>query len=80
VLDEARAGEERLRGAAAIGELFHRGLCLHVHGQAQAGGNGFHGPHAFTSMAERRPSESRLNEIEVMKIITPGNAATQGWT
>ena len=34
----------------------------------------------FTSIADRRPSESRLNEIEVMKIATPGSAATQGWT
>ena len=34
--------------------------------------------HRFTSMAERSPSESKLNEIEVMKIIAPGNAATQG--
>ena len=36
--------------------------------------------HERTSMAERRPSDSRLNEIEVMKIITPGSAATAGWT
>ena len=26
-------------------------------------------------MAARRPSDRRLNEIEVMKIITPGSAA-----
>ena len=32
----------------------------------------------FTSMAERSESDSRLNAIEVMKIIAPGNAATQG--
>ena len=36
--------------------------------------------HCRTSIAERRPSDSRLNEIEVMKIATPGRAATQGWT
>ena len=32
------------------------------------------------SIAARKPSESRLNEIEVTKIITPGSAATQGCT
>jgi hypothetical protein len=37
-------------------------------------------PHCFTSMAERRPSASRLKAMEVMKIITPGRAASQGWT
>jgi hypothetical protein len=31
-------------------------------------------------MAERSPSERRLNEIEVTKIMAPGSAATQGWT
>jgi hypothetical protein len=35
--------------------------------------------HCLTSIAERRPSEKRLNEIEVRKIITPGRAATIGW-
>ena len=35
--------------------------------------------HCLTSIAERRPSENRLNEIEVRKIITPGSAATIGW-
>ncbi|MNT88035.1 hypothetical protein D3C72_2285290 [compost metagenome] len=34
--------------------------------------------HSLTSMADRRPSDSRLNDMDVMKIITPGNAATQG--
>jgi hypothetical protein len=36
-------------------------------------------PH-LTSIADRRPSERRLDEIEVTKIITPGSAATMGWT
>ena len=31
------------------------------------------------SMAERKPSLSKLKAIEVMNIITPGKAATQGW-
>ena len=35
--------------------------------------------HCLTSIAERSPSENRLNEIEVRKIITPGRAATIGW-
>ena len=37
-------------------------------------------PHCFTSMAERRPSARRLKAMEVMKIMTPGRAASQGWT
>ena len=36
--------------------------------------------HAFTSMADRRPSENRLNEIETMKMASPGRAATIGFT
>jgi len=36
--------------------------------------------HCFTSIADLSPSEKRLKEIEVMKIIAPGSAATQGWT
>ena len=36
--------------------------------------------HCFTSMADLSPSDRRLNEIEVMKIMAPGSAATQGWT
>ena len=35
--------------------------------------------HCLTSIAERRPSENRLNEIEVRKIIDAGQAATIGW-
>src|SRR5476649_936159 len=35
---------------------------------------------AFTSMAARRPSLIRLKQREVMKIITPGNAASTGST
>jgi hypothetical protein len=31
-------------------------------------------------MADRKPSERRLNAIEVMKIMAPGSAATSGWT
>ena len=34
--------------------------------------------HCLISIAERRPSDSRLNAIEVKKIITPGSAAIQG--
>ena len=38
------------------------------------------GVHCFTSIADLSPSESRLKEIEVTKIMVPGSAATQGWT
>jgi hypothetical protein len=31
-------------------------------------------------MAERKPSENRLKQIEVTKIIAPGKAATAGCT
>src|SRR5262249_44724779 len=34
-------------------------------------------PQSLTSMASRRPSLSRLNAIEVRKIITPGSIGTQ---
>ncbi|WP_349816212.1 NAD(P)-binding protein [Roseicyclus amphidinii] len=36
--------------------------------------------HCLISIAERSPSLSMLNEIEVRKIITPGRAASQGCT
>ena len=36
--------------------------------------------HDLLSMADRRPSDRMLKEMEVMKIISPGRAATQGWT
>lgn len=35
---------------------------------------------AFTSIAWRSPSESRLKQIEVTKMHTPGSTATQGCT
>ena len=35
--------------------------------------------HCLTSMAERKPSLSKLKAIDVQKIITPGKAAIQGW-
>lgn len=37
-------------------------------------------PQFLMSMALRRPSESRLKQIETAKIIAPGRAATQGLT
>ena len=36
--------------------------------------------HHLLSIAERNPSDKMLKEIDVMKIITPGRAATQGCT
>jgi hypothetical protein len=38
------------------------------------------GVHAFTSIACRSPSLSRLKQIEVTKMHAPGSTATQGWT
>ena len=35
--------------------------------------------HCLTSIAERRPSDNTLNEIDVMKMNTPGSAAIHGW-
>ena len=55
--------QQRLRRAAAIGRrLRNCVVCAHFR----------------MSMAERRPSASRLNAIEVMKIMAPGRAATSG--
>src|SRR4030095_693988 len=36
--------------------------------------------HARISIASRSPSDSRLNDIEVRKIATPGSAGTQAFT
>ena len=47
---------------------------------AVAGIDEWSGAHVFTSMAERSPSEKRLKEMDVMKIISPGSAAIQGCT
>ena len=38
----------------------------------------FRSAHSRTSMAWRRPSLMRLKQIETMKIMHPGSAATQG--
>ncbi|MNL23630.1 hypothetical protein D3C87_1450260 [compost metagenome] len=64
VLDQPAHAQQGLGGAAQV--LVRR-----------AQGFDF-GVHSLTSMADRRPSDSRLKDMEVMKIITPGNAATQG--
>ncbi|MNL26722.1 hypothetical protein D3C87_1482680 [compost metagenome] len=66
MLDEIARDHERLGRAANVTGVGRR--CekfAHVH--------------SLISMAERMPSASRLNEIEVRKIIAPGRAATQGW-
>ena len=66
MLDHSSHRQQRRRIAAAIDviERLHR-IDDHAH--------------CLTSIAERRPSENRLNEIEVRKIMTPGSAATIGW-
>ena len=67
MLHEAVDGEEGLgRTASVAGDR----------NGAVTGGSA----HAFTSMADRRPSENRLNEIETMKMARPGSAATIGFT
>ena len=38
------------------------------------------GAHARISIASRRPSESRLNAIDVTKMATPGSAGTSALT
>lgn len=35
--------------------------------------------HCLTSMADSKPSDNMLKEIDVMKMNAPGKAATQGW-
>lgn len=55
-------GDQRLCRAATVARI--------CRGQRE----GIH--HDFTSIAARSPSEKRLKQIEVMKIITPGSAAT----
>jgi hypothetical protein len=76
-------------GVPAAEEIFAHREVLHeaAHGQQRLGRpsavdlrEGEGGAHVFTSMAERRPSEKRLKEIDVMKITKPGRAATQGCT
>jgi hypothetical protein len=62
MLDEVPHRQERLRRSTAIAS-------------ADVVANPLH---HLTSIADRRPSERRLNEIEVMKIMSPGSAATIG--
>ncbi|MNS57379.1 hypothetical protein D3C72_902630 [compost metagenome] len=65
MLDQAAHAQQGLGGAAHV-------FVRHAHHVDD-------GIHSLTSMAERSPSDSRLKDIDVMKIITPGSAATQGW-
>ncbi len=64
MLDEAAHRQQRLRRPAATAPESGRVQRLHH----------------FTSMADRKPSDRRLNATEVMKIMAPGSAATSGWT
>ena len=65
MLAQTTRQQERLGRAAAILAIVARDQRVHQ---------------AFTSMAARRPSLMRLKQIEVMKIITPGSAASSGLT
>ncbi len=60
-------------------EMFNQAANLEQRraGGGRIGKGSVHGQF-FTSMAERRESDSRLKAIEVMKIMAPGKAATQG--
>ncbi|KAG1390831.1 hypothetical protein G6F58_012875 [Rhizopus delemar] len=64
VLDQPPHAQQRLGRPAhiAVGGAYRFDQCAH----------------SLTSMADRSPSDSRLNDMDVMKIITPGNAATHG--
>src|SRR5258708_3523724 len=64
MFDETAYRQQRLRRPAAIAPERVRGQRLHH----------------LTSMADRKPSDRRLNAIEAMKIMAPGSAATSGWT
>ncbi len=72
MLDQAAHAQQRRAGAAPIARVGSR------RDGTLAGAILEHG-HCLTSIAERSPSDRRLNEIEVRKIITPGSAATMGW-
>ena len=75
------------RAACRTGPSLHREV---LHEAATPTSSGCAGPprsrgstahralHDFTSIADRSPSDSMLNAIDVMKIITPGSAATSG--
>ena len=75
---QRRRAEHALPDREMLDEPAHRQQRLRRPAAVRGGGHGR--VHCFTSIAERSPSESRLNEIEVMKIMAPGSAATQGWT
>src|SRR5258708_24033696 len=74
MLDEAADRKERRCRAATIARVGRK----RRDAVATAPLHAVHG-HCLTSIAERRPAETKLNAIEVKKIITPGSAATIGW-
>ena len=81
VLDrEQRVGFAALPGCAGLSGRMpeHSPDCDGERGCYQ--GSAVSAGHSRTSMACRRPSLMRLKHIEVMKIIAPGKAATNGDT
>ncbi len=73
VLAQVPHDQDRLLAAAAVARVDKR-----REAELRPGDAGDRG-HAFTSIARRSPSLTRLNEIEVTKIAAPGSAHTQGW-
>ena len=72
--------QQRLGRAATVAVGLGVASVPHVgwRGGAQIGGIVHRQP--LLSIAERRPSDSRLKAIEVMKIMAPGSAAIHGCT
>src|SRR5262249_40091188 len=74
--DESATAEQSLADGEVLNEARHR-----EEGQARlVAAAGAAVAHDFKSIAERSPSDSRLKESDVRKIIAPGRAATYGLT
>ena len=74
VVDRAHPGIRALQHAAAQGEVLAQPSRLQQRRRPVARA------HARISMASRRPSESRLNVIDVTKMARPGSAGTTALT
>ena len=82
MLGEVFDDQKRLGAAGLLGRLapWPSGLSRQPETIRDCRQVSLHLAHSRTSMAWRRPSLIRLKHIEVMKIITPGRAATSGDT
>ena len=72
--DEGCAAEQRV----ADGEVLREATNTEKGPRSSAALVGGSACHDLRSIAERNPSDSRLNDSDVMKIMTPGSAATYG--